>query len=74
MLPASGVQFGHDDGKVERRERVIGSMAAAAATPIAYLNLVGGQDELIFDGHSAVFSPAGDVVAHNHYACTLTPE
>jgi NAD+ synthase (glutamine-hydrolysing) len=51
------------DGKVERRERVIGELAASVSTPIAYLNLVGGQDELVFDGESAVFGPDGTVRA-----------
>ena len=51
------------DGKVERREGVIGSLAATVATPIAYLNLVGGQDELIFDGESAVYDADGTVSA-----------
>jgi NAD+ synthase (glutamine-hydrolysing) len=51
------------DGKVERRERVIGGLAADIATPIAYLNLVGGQDELIFDGESALFGADGSVRA-----------
>ena len=30
---------------------------------LAYCNLVGGQDELVFDGRSAVFAPSGEVVA-----------
>ena len=51
------------DGKVERRERVIGALAATVATPIAYLNLVGGQDELVFDGESAVYDADGTVSA-----------
>ncbi len=29
---------------------------------IAYINLVGGQDELVFDGHSLVFGPTGDLI------------
>ena len=30
---------------------------------VAYCNLVGGQDELVFDGRSAVFGPDGEVLA-----------
>src|SRR5262249_61623928 len=42
------------------------SMRTRAATHVAYLafvNLVGGQDDLVFDGQSMVFDPAGDRVA-----------
>jgi NAD+ synthase (glutamine-hydrolysing) len=34
--------------------------------PVAYLNLVGGQDDLVFDGGSFVVSPAGKILAHAH--------
>ena len=34
---------------------------------MAYLNLVGGQDELVFDGGSFVMSPEGKVVAQAKY-------
>ena len=30
---------------------------------IAYVNLVGGQDELVFDGQSLVFDPRGELIA-----------
>ena len=30
---------------------------------VAFCNAVGGQDELVFDGHSVIIEPAGDVVA-----------
>mgnify|MGYP000588393698 CR=1 FL=1 len=33
---------------------------------LAYLNLVGGQDELVFDGNSMVFDTQGELVAHGH--------
>ncbi|MEM9562433.1 MAG: NAD+ synthase [Actinomycetota bacterium] len=50
-------------GKVEARERVITRRIAETATPIAYLNLVGGQDELVFDGTSEVRDADGQLVA-----------
>ncbi len=50
-------------GKVEARERVINRRIAETATPIAYLNLVGGQDELVFDGTSEVRDADGELVA-----------
>ena len=37
--------------------------AAEAGATLAYVNLVGGQDELVFDGDSLVVSPAGDLLA-----------
>ena len=43
------------------RERIVGERAAAAQVPFVYLNMVGGQDELVFDGGSMVIDAAGDV-------------
>ncbi len=37
--------------------------AAEAGTVLAYANLVGGQDELVFDGDSLIVSPAGELLA-----------
>jgi NAD+ synthase (glutamine-hydrolysing) len=44
------------------REEVVRSRAREAGVPIVYLNMVGGQDELVFDGGSFVMSAAGDVM------------
>ena len=41
-------------GKQDARESMLRERSAAAGVPIAYLNLVGGQDELVFDGGSFV--------------------
>src|SRR3954451_3628178 len=30
---------------------------------VLFCNLVGGQDELVFDGHSVAIDPAGDIIA-----------
>jgi NAD+ synthase (glutamine-hydrolysing) len=46
-------------GKQEAREQMLTSRVAEAGVPIAYLNLVGGQDELVFDGGSMVVLPSG---------------
>jgi NAD+ synthase (glutamine-hydrolysing) len=43
------------------RERLITRLAAEADSPIAYVNLVGGQDELVFDGASFVCDADGDI-------------
>ena len=37
--------------------------AGEAGAPLAYVNLVGGQDELVFDGDSLVVDAEGDVLA-----------
>jgi NAD+ synthase (glutamine-hydrolysing) len=50
-------------GKPDRRERMVATRASDNAVAIAWVNQVGGQDELVFDGNSAVFGPDGDVMA-----------
>lgn len=49
-------------GKSVDREKVVRERIAVAGIPIVYANLVGGQDELVFDGASFVMNAAGDVV------------
>jgi NAD+ synthase (glutamine-hydrolysing) len=51
-------------GKRYFRERMFGTRAADNAVIIAHVNLIGGQDEIVFDGNSMVLSPEGEVVAH----------
>ncbi len=50
-------------GKGHDRERMIATRAADNVAIVAYCNLVGGQDELVFDGHSLVVGPRGEVLA-----------
>jgi len=50
-------------GRVEFRERMLGTRAADNVAIIAYNNLVGGQDELVFDGNSLVFDEKGQLIA-----------
>lgn len=50
-------------GKGRRREEMMATRADDAAAYLAYVNLVGAQDELVFDGFSAVFGPDGRVLA-----------
>ena len=50
-------------GKAQFRETMLATRAADASVPVLYVNLVGGQDELVFDGRSVVVSPDGEVVA-----------
>ncbi len=50
-------------GKRAYREKMIATRAADNELFVAYLNTVGGQDELVFDGASLVCDMAGEVVA-----------
>jgi NAD+ synthase (glutamine-hydrolysing) len=50
-------------GKGEAREEMLATRARDGLCAVAYCNLVGGQDELVFDGRSAVFAPDGAVLA-----------
>jgi len=50
-------------GKGSFRERMLATRAADNTAIVAFCNLVGGQDELVFDGHSLVFDAQGDLVA-----------
>ena len=45
------------------RERMVATRAQDAHTPIVYVNQVGGQDELVFDGGSFVVDAEGTLVA-----------
>ena len=49
-------------GKWRLRERVYATRAFDGSYFLAYVNAVGGQDELIFDGHSMLFSPSGELL------------
>lgn len=46
--------------KDETRYRLVRSRALETALPIAYLNRIGGQDELVFDGSSFIVHPDGE--------------
>ncbi|MDQ1422733.1 MAG: hypothetical protein QOD72_231, partial [Acidimicrobiaceae bacterium] len=50
-------------GRVAGRERMLATRAADASCGLVYVNQVGGQDELVFDGASMVFDNNGDLVA-----------
>jgi len=47
--------------KQEDRESVLYERATEAGMPIVYVNLVGGQDELVFDGGSMVVNSQGEI-------------
>ena len=50
-------------GKGAAREQMLAARARRYGVPFAFCNLVGGQDELVFDGHSFVADAGGAVVA-----------
>jgi NAD+ synthase (glutamine-hydrolysing) len=49
-------------GRLRERERMLAERAREAHCPIVYVNAVGGQDELVFDGGSLVVDADGEVV------------
>jgi NAD+ synthase (glutamine-hydrolysing) len=56
---ASPYERNKDDIRLELCQR----RAREAGTVLAYANMVGGQDELVFDGDSIIVSPEGDLLA-----------
>jgi len=51
-------------GKRAPREEMVAGRAADYGAFVVWVNTVGGQDELVFDGNSVVFGPQGEVLAH----------
>jgi NAD+ synthase (glutamine-hydrolysing) len=49
-------------GKYREREAVLRARVQECRVPMIYVNLVGGQDELVFDGHSMVIDAGGHIV------------
>jgi NAD+ synthase (glutamine-hydrolysing) len=56
---ASPYERGKDDTRLELCQR----RAREAGAALAYVNLIGGQDELVFDGDSIIVSAAGELLA-----------
>jgi NAD+ synthase (glutamine-hydrolysing) len=50
------------DGKEKARLEMLQRVARDEKIPLAQVNLVGANDELIFDGHSVALNPRGDVI------------
>jgi NAD+ synthase (glutamine-hydrolysing) len=51
-------------GKFLERENILSRTALRAQAYVFYCNLVGGQDELVFDGASMVISPQGKLISY----------
>jgi NAD+ synthase/NAD+ synthase (glutamine-hydrolysing) len=50
-------------GKHRRREEMLGAMARKHHVPVVYVNQVGGNDDLVFDGRSGAFNDEGGPIA-----------
>ncbi len=64
VINLSSSPFHH--GKGRARERMLSTRAADSVAAVAFCNMVGGQDELIFDGGSAVFDERGQLIGRAH--------
>ncbi len=53
----------YERNKDDARLALVARRAQEAGCALAYVNMFGGQDELVFDGDSLVVSPAGEVIA-----------
>jgi NAD+ synthase (glutamine-hydrolysing) len=53
----------YQSGKIRSRERMLATRAADNVAAVAFCNLVGGQDELVFDGTSVILDERGEVLA-----------
>jgi NAD+ synthase (glutamine-hydrolysing) len=49
--------------KIDTRLELVQSIAAKHSSAVAYVNLVGGQDDLVFDGNSFLIDSNGDEIA-----------
>ncbi|HKE94090.1 MAG TPA: NAD+ synthase [Povalibacter sp.] len=58
VINGSPYSFGYQ----RRRESVVRDRVRDTGLPVVYLNLLGGQDELVFDGGSFVMNAAGEVI------------
>jgi NAD+ synthase (glutamine-hydrolysing) len=65
LLNLNASPFHH--GKAPERETLLKKRAVENDLPILYVNLVGGQDELVFDGGSFVVNAKGDLTQRTHY-------
>jgi NAD+ synthase (glutamine-hydrolysing) len=60
LLVINGSPF--DIGQQLRREQMVADRALECGVPVVYLNMVGGQDELVFDGGSFAVDHRGEIV------------
>ncbi len=53
-------------GKSRLREQMLATRAREQGVIVTYTNMVGGQDELVFDGNSLILDQSGNVIARGH--------
>jgi len=53
----------YESGKGLARERMLAQRARDNLATVVFCNMVGGQDELVFDGHSLIVDPRGRLIA-----------
>jgi len=53
----------HWGGKGEQREQLVSAASKACSCPTIYVNAVGGNDELVFDGRSMAANAQGEIIA-----------
>jgi NAD+ synthase (glutamine-hydrolysing) len=53
-------------GKSRSREQMLATRARESGVIVTYTNMVGGQDELVFDGNSLILDQSGTVIARGH--------
>lgn len=53
----------YEAGKLKTRQALLSGKARQMKRPVLYANLVGGQDELVFDGASMAFDAEGKLIA-----------
>lgn len=53
----------YEQGKLDVRYDLVAQRAAEAGCAVAYVNMVGGQDELVFDGASLIMAADGELLA-----------
>ncbi len=53
----------HRGRGIQRESEVVSARARESSVAVALCNLVGGQDELVFDGHSVVVDAGGETIA-----------
>ncbi len=61
----------YHQGKSRERTALLAAEARRSGVPVVYLNMVGGQDELVFDGDSMIFDASGTVL---HRASRFTED
>ena len=63
LININASPYHHD--KSSERQRILKARCTETGLPIAYVNMVGGQDELVFDGQSLLLDRTGRVVFHD---------